>query len=187
MHHDTDTFPSPHELRHQMRDEMRRRKRMRRGMRGNPFEQGGRMRRGEIRTALLGELVEAPGHGYELMQRLEEKSGGAWRPSPGSVYPTLQMLEDEGLVRSEATGGKNVFHLTETGREAAEAGEAAPWDAVAGDAAAVDVRRTIGQLGMAFRQVVQVGTAEQVQRASAILNDARKAIYGILAEDVEES
>jgi len=61
---------------------------------------GGRMRRGEIRTALLAVLAEEPGHGYEIMQRLEEKSGGAWRPSPGSVYPTLQMLEDEGLVRS---------------------------------------------------------------------------------------
>lgn len=157
------------------------------GRRGGYGPGARRANRGDVRAAILALLGQEPMHGYQVISEIDERTGGAWKPSPGSVYPTLQMLEDEGLVRSEATGGKNVFHLTETGREAAEAGEAAPWDAVAGDAAAVDVRRTIGQLGMAFRQVVQVGTAEQVQRASAILNDARKAIYGILAEDVEES
>jgi len=124
-------------------------------------------------------------HGYQIISELEERTGGAWKPSPGSVYPTLQMLEDEGLVRPEADGGKNVFHLTDAGREVAEAGDAAPWEAVAGDATANDLRRTFGQLVMAFKQVAQTGTPDQLERATKILNDARKAIYGILAEDAE--
>src|SRR5437870_7050056 len=78
---------------------------------------GRRMRRGDIRSALLTELAEGPGHGYELMTRLEERAEGAWRPSPGSVYPTLQSLEDEGLVRSVERDGKRVFELTDAGRE----------------------------------------------------------------------
>src|SRR5579864_6524404 len=82
---------------------------------------GRRMRRGDIRTALLGALEEGPAHGYELIGRLEQKSGGMWRPSPGSVYPTLQMFEDEGLVRSEERDGKRTYELTDAGR--AEAGE----------------------------------------------------------------
>ena len=87
---------------------------------GEGFEgrgrRGGRMRRGDIRTALLAILVEEPGHGYDLIQRLEEKTAGAWRPSPGSVYPTLQLLEDEGLVRSIERDGKRVFEITDQGR-----------------------------------------------------------------------
>src|SRR5437879_9066911 len=82
---------------------------------------GPRMRRGQIRTALLAVLAEEPGHGYDVMQNLEDKTGGAWRPSPGSVYPTLQLLEDEGLVRSTERDGKCVFEITEAGRtESAE-------------------------------------------------------------------
>jgi DNA-binding PadR family transcriptional regulator len=78
------------------------------------------MRRGEIRFALLSVLSEGPGHGYELIGRLEEKTGGVWRPSPGSVYPTLQLLEDEGLVRSETRDGKRVYELTDAGRAEVE-------------------------------------------------------------------
>src|SRR5215210_2526495 len=77
---------------------------------------GPRMRRGDIRTAILAVLTEGPGHGYDVMQNLEDKTGGAWRPSPGSVYPTLQLLEDEGLVRSTERDGKRVFEITEPGR-----------------------------------------------------------------------
>jgi len=139
-----------------------------------------------VRAAILALLGEEPMHGYQIISELDERTGGAWKPSPGSVYPTLQLLEDEGLVRSEATGGKNVFHLTDSGRDAADAGESAPWESAAGDTGAVDVRRAMGQLSMAFRQVTHVGTPDQVQRASAILDDARKAIYGILAEDPAE-
>ena len=151
------------------------------------FGPGRRANRGDVRAAVLALLAEAPMHGYQIISELDERTGGAWKPSPGSVYPTLQMLEDEGLVRSEAEGGKNVFHLTGSGTEAAAAGEAAPWEAVAGDAAAGDLRRTIAQLAMAFKQVAQTGTPDQIQRATAVLNDARKALYGILAEDIEPS
>ena len=92
--------------------------------RGNWRGGGRRMRRGDIRTALLNGLTDGPAHGYELIGRLEEKSGGTWRPSPGSVYPTLQLFEDEGLVRSEERDGKRVYELTEAGRtEAAERAE----------------------------------------------------------------
>ena len=79
------------------------------------------MRRGDIRTAVLAVLTEAPGHGYDVMQNLEDKTGGAWRPSPGSVYPTLQLLEDEGLVRSTERDGKRVFEITDAGRAESEA------------------------------------------------------------------
>jgi DNA-binding PadR family transcriptional regulator len=153
---------------------------------GPGFGRGGRRaNRGDVRAAVLALLKEQPMHGYQIITELEERTAGAWKPSPGSVYPTLQLLEDEGLVRAEAEGGKNVFHLTDAGREAAEAGEEAPWEAVAGDAAAMDLRRLIGQLAMAFGQVVETGTPDQIQRARDVLNDARKALYGILAEDVE--
>src|SRR6202051_5130305 len=93
---------------------------------------GGRMRRGDIRTALLAILAEEPGHGYDVIQRLEEKTAGAWRPSPGSVYPTLQLLEDEGLARSGEHAGKRVYEITVAGRaESARRVEEAggtPWE-----------------------------------------------------------
>jgi DNA-binding PadR family transcriptional regulator len=147
------------------------------------------MRRGEIRTVLLATLTEGPGHGYDLMQRLEEKSGGAWRPSPGSVYPTLQLLEDEGLVRSTERDGKRVYELTATGRtEAAsrveEAG-GAPWDLDGGSSAkrGREFAQSIKGVVVAFRQVAAAGDADQVDRATAIMNDTRKQLYAILAED----
>lgn len=158
-----------------------------RGRGGYRSRSGGRANRGDVRAAVLALLAEAPMHGYQIISELDERTGGAWKPSPGSVYPTLQMLADEGLVRSEPEGGKNVFHLTDSGRRAAAEGDSAPWNAVAGDGATVDVRRTIAQLAMAFKQVTHSGTVDQVERATRILNDARKAIYGILAEDPSET
>src|SRR5690349_8967902 len=102
------------------------------GRRGGRAGRGGRMRRGDIRTALLAVLAEGPGHGYDLMQALEDKTEGTWRPSPGSVYPTLQLLEDEGLVTSSERDGKRVFEITPDGRAEAnrrieEAG-GTPWE-----------------------------------------------------------
>ncbi|HEV8298876.1 MAG TPA: PadR family transcriptional regulator, partial [Acidimicrobiales bacterium] len=87
---------------------------------GPPWRRGGRTRRGDIRTALLAVLAEGPGHGYEIIQRIEEKSGGSWRPSPGSVYPTLQLLEDEGLVAGTERDGKRVYAITDEGRAEAQ-------------------------------------------------------------------
>ena len=165
-----------------------RRKAMRRG-RGHAaaFEYAGRMRRGEIRTALLAELGEAPGHGYDLIQRLEEKSGGEWRPSPGSVYPTLQMLEDEGLVRSTERDDKRVYEITDTGRAEAErrAKEAggAPWEGNRSRSPRGQLKESAVQILLASRQIQHAGSDEQVGRALEIMRNARKQLYSLLAED----
>ncbi len=135
---------------------------------------------------MLALLADEPMHGYQVITELAERTHGGWKPSPGSVYPTLQMLADEGLVRAEAEGGRNVFHLTDDGRVAAAAVGPAPWEEFVGDGRGVDVRRAIAQIAMAFQQVVDTGTPDQVERSRGVLNDARKALYGILAEDVAE-
>jgi len=145
------------------------------------------MRRGEIRTAVLAVLTEGPGHGYDVMQNLEDKTGGAWRPSPGSIYPTLQLLEDEGLVRSTERDGKRVFEITETGRaEAADRIEQAggtPWElAGRGQRRGREVRDAFAQLYQAFKQIATVGSPEQIERGLTVVNDARKQLYQILAE-----
>jgi DNA-binding PadR family transcriptional regulator len=144
-----------------------------------------RMRRGDIRSALLTILAEGPGHGYEVISRLEEKSGGRWRPSPGSVYPTLQMLEDEGLVRSEVRDGKRVYELTDAGRaEAASRAEAgAPWEAGPNAAALFALRRATVQLQVATRQVAHLGDPAQLERARAAVRQANQELYRILSED----
>jgi DNA-binding PadR family transcriptional regulator len=113
-----------------------------------------------------------------------------WRPSPGSVYPALQQLEDEGLVRSDETEGRKLFHLTDAGRQAAEAAaaEGAPWD-VASESVDSDAWELFGvarQVGMAIFQIAQVGTAEQLASAKEVLTNARRSLYGILAEDDEQ-
>lgn len=124
-------------------------------------------------------------HGYEMIQELENRTGGIWRPSPGSVYPTLQMLEDEGLVTSEEQGGKKLFTLTDSGRAEAERQTTTPWDEVAEEAgeSAPHAREAVGQLIIATKQVMTVGTEDQQARALEILSDARRRLYGILAED----
>jgi DNA-binding PadR family transcriptional regulator len=148
---------------------------------------GRRTRRGNVRAALLALLAERAMHGYEMIQELDERTGGVWRPSPGSVYPTLQMLEDEGLVTSQEEGGKRLFSLTDTGREQAAAQTTAPWDEVT-EAAGANVlreREAFGQLLGAMKQVMAVGSDAQKARALDVINDARRRIYGILADDPE--
>lgn len=149
---------------------------------------GQRMRRGDIRTALLVALSDGPGHGYELITRLEEKSGGAWRPSPGSVYPTLQLFEDEGLVRAEERDGKRVFSLTDAGRaEAAQRIErhgAAPWESADEDEdATAALRKAMGQAFVAAKQVARGGDLAQINRATRAVRAASKELYQILSED----
>jgi DNA-binding PadR family transcriptional regulator len=144
------------------------------------------MRRGEIRTAILAILIDGPGHGYDLIQRLEEKSGG-WRPSPGSVYPTLQLLEDEDLVRSSDRDGKKVFELTDEGRAEAdrrvtEAG-GAPWERERGPMPSRGLRDAVGETFMAVKQVGSAGSPAQVDRAIAVLKETRRQLYQILGED----
>ena len=129
-------------------------------------------------------------HGYQIMQELEERSDGAWQPSPGSIYPTLQLLADEGLITSQSLDGKNVFSLTEAGATAVAATEGPPpWERFIGEggAAFADLRRSMFQLGAAARQVAAAGSRSQAEAANQILNDARKAIYRLLAEDDGET
>jgi DNA-binding PadR family transcriptional regulator len=128
-------------------------------------------------------------HGYQLIQRIEERSGGVWRPSPGSVYPALQLLEDEGLVQPEQEEGRRVFSLTESGKAYVAEQRAAletARDAVIGRAnphvhALHDLVR---QLAVAVDQVTQVGTPAQLDAAQAALVATRRQIYRILADDL---
>ncbi len=125
-------------------------------------------------------------HGYEMIQEIAERSGGTWKPSPGSVYPTLQLLEDEGLIASRSEGGKKLFELTDEGRTAAESGSDAPWEEAGRGVdweAMNEVRKAGGGLVEAFRQVWATGTPEQREKAITVVNRARKELYLILAED----
>jgi DNA-binding PadR family transcriptional regulator len=154
---------------------------------GSFFGQGTRAARGDIRAAILALLDEQPRHGYQIIQELAERTGGVWRPSPGSVYPTLQHLEEEGLITGEDHEGKRVFSLTAEGQaEAASrpAKQPKPWDEVGADVddALFDLRDIARQLTIAVRQVAHAGSASQVEAAKRLLADARRGLYRILAE-----
>jgi DNA-binding PadR family transcriptional regulator len=146
-----------------------------------------RARRGDVRTAILLVLADEPMHGYQIMQRLEEKSGGAWRPSPGSVYPTLQLLEDQGIIKGEEAEGRRVFSLTEAGTAEAAAikerlGES-PFGAEGGEQdPRFALRQAVFSLGGAVKQVAMTGSADDTQKALEILRDARKNVYALLAD-----
>jgi DNA-binding PadR family transcriptional regulator len=148
---------------------------------------GRRQRRGNVRAAVLALLAERPMHGYEMIQELGERTNGVWRPSPGSVYPTLQMLDDEGLITADAASGKKLFTLTESGRaEAAKLGEAKPWADAVGEADEVrELHAALHQLFMAVNQITHAGTEDQKSRAVDAINEAKRRIYGLLAEDVD--
>lgn len=153
-----------------------------------PFGGGrGRARRGEVRTALLLLLAEEPRNGYQLMQEIEQRSGGAWRPSPGSVYPTLAQLEDEGLVRSTESEGGRLFEITDAGREQiADRGDAAaPWQSP-DEPHGASLRMEFFSLARAFKEVAQVGDEKQIAEAQRIVSEARRALYRILADDQED-
>ena len=141
------------------------------------------MARGDIRRAILSALQDGPAHGYAVMRRLEEMSGGLWRPSPGSVYPHLQMLEDEGLVQSSEVEGSRLFTLTETGRAEAEKAKL-PWqDAGESDDEVRTLRLGVGQLMSAAKQLAGAGEKAQIERGISVIQKARKELYQILAED----
>jgi DNA-binding PadR family transcriptional regulator len=151
----------------------------------------GRARRGDVRLALLRLLAEEPRNGYQLMQAIEERSEGLWRPSPGSVYPTLSQLEDEGLIRSAEAEGARRFEITDAGREHLEtrADEPAPWEqpAESADNPLAELAPLVIQIGKATFQVASVGDPEQRERARELLSDTRRALYRILAEDAGET
>ncbi|WP_102145458.1 PadR family transcriptional regulator [Mycobacterium hubeiense] len=146
----------------------------------------GRGKRGDVRAAILALLADRPMHGYEMIQEIAERSGGLWRPSPGSVYPTLQLLVDEGLIEgTESEGSKRLFELTEDGRAAAEKVETPPWEEIADgiDPAHVNLHTALGQLIGAVGQSSFTASEEQQQRIIDILNGARREVYNVLGED----
>jgi len=149
---------------------------------------GPRARRGDVRAALLLLLAEEPRNGYQLMQEIERRSDGLWRPSPGSVYPALQLLEDEALVTATTEEGRKAFTLTDAGRAHVEERRAdlgAPWDDVKGDAGrgAGELMEVMRPIGMALFQLTHSGTEAQRREAREVLADTRRRLYRILAED----
>lgn len=163
------------------------------GFGGPPHGRRWRAGRGDVRAAILLLLDEEPRNGYALMQEIEERSEGVWRPSPGSVYPALAQLEDEGLVRAQAegSGSGRTFELTDTGRSYVEErreelGE--PWAAVAGGfpKEGLELGKEMKQLAGAVAQVMRAGDEEQRRRAIELMSETRRALYRMLAEEGSE-
>jgi DNA-binding PadR family transcriptional regulator len=129
-------------------------------------------------------------HGYQMIQELGERSNGAWTPSPGSIYPALQLLQDEGLVTATEADGKRVFTLTDAGRdEAAKRGDGPlPWETAAKDEGDgfQQLRAATLSVGAAVRQIGAAATESQMARAVQVLTTARRELYRILAEDDDE-
>ena len=158
---------------------------------GKQFEQkvgGGstRVGRGDVRAAVLALLAEKPMHGYQIIREIEDRSGGSWKPSPGSVYPTLQLLADEGLILATESEGRKTYSLTEEGRDVAgaDSDRTAPWEASGSrenlrtgalPKAGVDLAQAVAQVGRS-------GNPEQVKQAVDVLDEARRKIFSILAQ-----
>ena len=146
---------------------------------------GTRMGKGDVRAAVLSLLAEQPMHGYQIIREIEERSGGSWKPSAGSVYPTLQLLADEGSITAEESNGRKIYSLTEAGREEVAAHHgAAPWDPAATAAGGFASLPKAGiELAQAAAMVGRTGSQEQVHQAAAVLDEARRRLYAILAQD----
>jgi len=155
------------------------------GAGGGPRGRGRRARRGDIRTAALLLLAEEPRNGYQIMQEVQERSGGVWSPSPGSVYPALQQLEDEGLIRTQEDDGRKLFAITDTGRALLEergAERPAPWEQTGGAAGAHELGKLIREVASAFAQVMRTGSEAQIGKAGTVLAGTRRELYRILAD-----
>mgnify|MGYP004465956715 CR=1 FL=1 len=155
------------------------------GHEGRGGRRGGRGSRPNVRPAVLALLLERPMHGYEMIQELESRTGGIWRPSPGSVYPTLQLLEDEGLIEAQATGGRKSYQLTDAGRPEAEtAAQNPPWAQFTDDTMSQvqDFRDAAVGIMSALKQVGFNGTPEQRDKALVVLNETKRKLYAILAD-----
>jgi DNA-binding PadR family transcriptional regulator len=149
---------------------------------------GGRPKvgRGDVRLAILHLLAEEPMHGYQIMQELTERSHGIWQPSPGAIYPTLQQLEDEGLVQPDEQEGKKVYRLTGAGEAALDEAEGpAPWERFSSQAGddLLSLRDLAFQVGAAVMHVGRAGSKTQLAKTKEILEDARSRIYQVLAEE----
>jgi DNA-binding PadR family transcriptional regulator len=154
---------------------------------GARFGPGRKARRGDIRTAALLLLAEEPRNGYQIMQEVEQRSDGVWRPSPGSVYPALAQLEDEGLIRSEEVDGRKLFAITDEGRAVVEErgkDRPAPWEQMSGELSdeAFELGKLIREVWFAFVQVARTGSPAQQQKAREVLADTRRELYRILAD-----
>ena len=152
---------------------------------GRGHRRGGRGSRQNVRPAILALLVERPMHGYEMIQELDSRTNGIWRPSPGSIYPTLQLLEDEGLIEVTAEGGRKSYRLTEAGQAEAEtAAQNPPWAQFTDDTMSQvqDFRDAAVGIMNALRQVGFNGTPEQRDKALEVLNDTKRRLYAILAD-----
>ena len=165
------------------------------GPAGGPHGRGrgrGRAGRGDVRSAIISLLSEEPRNGYQIIQEINERTGGLWRVSSGSVYPAISQLEDEGLIEPADGNGRKLFALTRAGREHAEQNAdqlARLWEAGAQDARFgefLQYRELIGQLAAATRQVSDVGTPAQREEAKRVLTRARQALYKLLAADPVE-
>lgn len=168
--------------------------------RGGPFGAGGPMgpmgpggrgrgRRGHVRSSILALLAEAPLNGYQIMQTLAERTEGAWKPSPGAVYPALSQLEDEGLIESFDNEGQKAFRLTDTGRQAAEEVTTKPWDVI-NDAVAdltPDQMRAMWKefttLAGALKELTRSGNAQHLEAATKLLAETRRKLYALLAAE----
>ena len=151
----------------------------------DPKTGGTRMGRGDVRAAVLTLLAEKPMHGYQIIQEIDERSGGSWKPSPGSVYPTLQLLTDEGLVVAEESNGRKTYALTDEGRQVADAAseESAPWESqTSRESARGALPRAGVELAQAVAQVGRSGSSAQVEQAIAVLDEARRKLYSLLAQ-----
>lgn len=151
---------------------------------------GGRMARGDVRSAILLLLADEPMHGYQLMVAIAERSGGRWNPSPGAIYPALNQMEDEGLVTVTAESGRKVAALTDAGRELLASNADTKSDPFAGaddTRPGHDLRGLLAQLHEATRQVGRTGTEAQTDAAAKILTDARRSLYLLLADGPEEN
>ncbi len=149
---------------------------------------GPKARRGDVRAAILAVLAEQQLNGYQIIQEIAERSDGAWKPSPGSIYPTLQQLEDEGLVSADRDSGRRTFTLTDEGRSYVESHAEevrAPWQAMtaAGDDDESGLKPLIGQVAAAIWQLQAVGSPDQQVRTREALAELRRTLYAILAED----
>lgn len=161
-------------------------RRVRRGH--GPHGGRGRRPRGDVRAAILVLLDEEPRNGYGLMQEIEQRSSGAWRPSPGSVYPVLAQLEDEGLVENDTTGERKVVTLTDAGKAYVEEHRerlGTPWETAAAGFSEdlLELRSLVGQIRNAAGEVMFSGNAGQHREARELLAETRRALYRILAGD----
>lgn len=156
------------------------------------FFRRARAKRGDVRAAILSLLAEKPLNGYQIMQELEQRSRGSWRPSPGAVYPALQQLEDEGLVQAESASNGRVYALTEAGRGYVREHPdefAAPWESgnqTTCDDSVLSLFAELKHIATATLQVVHAGSTHQAREAQKILNQARRALYRLLADDPDD-